>query len=83
MLVKYLKDQYTVFFISFEGLGESAFESESAFCRTLCELLYDTVIYEEVPTLDEKVKQVIIDSVKQNKIEDMMSLSNTTIQPER
>lgn len=76
MLVKYLKDQYTVFFISFEGLGESAFESESAFCRTLCELLYDTVIYEEVPTLDEKVKQVIIDSVKQNKIEDMMSLSN-------
>lgn len=76
MLVQYLKDQYTVFFISFEGLGETAFESESAFCKTLCELLYDTVIYEEVPTIDENVKQVIIESVKQDKIEDMMSLSN-------
>ena len=44
MLVNYLADKYTVFFISFEGLGETAFESESAFCSTICELLYDTVI---------------------------------------
>lgn len=76
MLVNYLKDQYTVFFVSFEGLGEKAFESESAFCRTICELLYDTVVYEEVPTIDEKVKQIITRSVEQDKIEDMMSLSN-------
>lgn len=33
-LVNYLSDKYTVFFISFEGLGTSAFESESAFCNT-------------------------------------------------
>ena len=45
MLVKYLADKYTVFFISFEGLGETAFESETAFCGTICELLYDTVLY--------------------------------------
>lgn len=76
MLVNYLKDQYTVFFVSFEGLGEKAFESEAAFCRTICELLYDTVVYEEVPTIDEKVKQIITRSVEQDKIEDMMSLSN-------
>ena len=76
MLVKYLADKYTVFFISFEGLGETAFESETAFCGTICELLYDTVIYEEVPTIDDTVRQIIIDSVKHNKAEDMLSLSN-------
>ena len=76
MLVNYLADRYMVFFISFEGLGETAFESESAFCSTICELLYDTVIYEEVPTIDDTVKQIIIDGVKQNKAEDMLSLSN-------
>lgn len=76
MLVKYLADKYTIFFISFEGLGETAFESESSFCNTICELLYDTVIYEEVPTIDDPVKQIILDSVKQNKAEDMLSLSN-------
>lgn len=76
MLVKYLADKYTVFFISFEGLGETAFESESAFCGTICELVYDTVIYEEVPTIDDTVRQIIIDSVKQNKAEDMLTLSN-------
>ena len=58
MLVKYLADKYTVFFISFEGLGETAFESETAFCGTICELLYDTVLYEEVPTIDDTVKQI-------------------------
>ena len=39
MLVKYLADKYTVFFISFEGLGETAFESETAFCGTICEFI--------------------------------------------
>lgn len=59
MLVKYLADKYTVFFISFEGLGETAFESETAFCGTICELLYDTVLYEEVPVI------LMIDEVNQ------------------
>lgn len=53
MLVKYLADKYTVFFISFEGLGETAF------CGTICELLYDTVLYEEVPVI------LMIDEVDQ------------------
>ena len=75
MLVKYLADKYTVFFISFEGLGETAFESETAFCGTICELLYDTVLYEEVPTIDDTVKQIIIDSIKK-KAQDMLSLSS-------
>mgnify|MGYP000211214965 CR=1 FL=1 len=76
MLVKYLADKYTVFFISFEGLGEISFlKAKLAFCGTICELLYDTVLYEEVPTIDDTVKQIIIDSIKK-KAQDMLSLSS-------
>ena len=76
LLVKYLSDEYTVFFISFEGLGESAFEDESSFCSTVCELLYDTVRYEEVPGLEEQVKHIIMEIVKTGIVKDMLSLSN-------
>lgn len=75
MLVRYLADKYTVFFISFEGLGENAFGNEETFCSTLCKLLYDTVAYEEVPALDEAVKQIITNSVEEKKIKDMLGLS--------
>lgn len=77
LLVKYLADQYTVFFISFEGLGGTAFETEAEFCKTICELLYDAIRYDEVPQIDEAVKVIIKESIEQNKIEDMMSLSAT------
>lgn len=53
LLVKHLSDKYTVFFISFEGLGESAFKNEASFCNTICELLYDTIRYDEVPALEK------------------------------
>lgn len=76
LLVKYLSDKYTVFFISFEGLGESAFEMETAFCNTVCGLLYDTVRYEEVPSLEEPVKNIILETVRSGGIDDMLSLSN-------
>ena len=77
LLVKYLADQYTVFFISFEGLGGTAFETEVEFCKTICELLYDAIRYDEVPQIDEAVKAIIKENIEQNKIEDMMSLSAT------
>ena len=76
LLVRYLSDQYTVFFISFEGLGEAAFENEASFCGTVCSLLYDTVRYEEVPELDEAVKNVISETAKSGGAEDMLQLSN-------
>lgn len=76
LLVSYLSDQYTVFFISFEGLGESAFEGESAFCHTICKLLYDTVHYGEVPNLEISVKDVITDAMNKEEIKDMLSLSD-------
>ena len=37
--------------------------------------MYDTVLYEEVPTIDDTVKQIIIDSIKK-KVQDMLSLSS-------
>lgn len=75
LLVKYLSDKYTVFFISFEGLGESAFKSEESFCNTICELLYDTVHYGEVPKLEEKVKNTILEAADGDGIEDIRGLS--------
>lgn len=76
LLVKHLSSEYIVFFISFEGLGESAYGTETAFCKTVCELLYDTVRYEEVPSLEEPVKNMILETVKKGEIDDMLSLSN-------
>ena len=76
LLVKHLSFEYAVFFISFEGLGESAFEQESSFCSMICRLLYDTIRYEEVPALEESVKNMISETVKNNRIEDMSDLSD-------
>ena len=75
-LMNYLSDQYVVFFISFEGLGESAFESEMAFCNTLCGLLYDTVRYGEVLELEETIKEMIVNAAQSSDVNDMPSLSN-------
>ena len=75
LLVKYLADQYTVFFISFEGLGGTAFETEAEFCKTICELLYDAIRYDEVPQIDEVVKAIIKENIGQNKIDSSYPLS--------
>lgn len=76
LLVKYLAPQYTVFFISFEGLGESVFEKEKVFCNRVCGLLSDTIRYKEVPELEEKVENVVIEAVQNGGVDDMFSLSN-------
>ena len=73
LLVQYLSDRYTVFFISFEGMGSAAFGTESAFCHTLCRLLYDTVHYEEVPSLDEPVKRLLSETEENGGIHDIQS----------
>lgn len=43
LLKKKLEPRFTVFLISFEGLGQAAYRSETHFCRTFCKLLYRTV----------------------------------------
>lgn len=42
LLVEFLSHKHTAFFISFEGLGESSFETEASFCKTVV-LMIDEV----------------------------------------
>ena len=55
MLVRKLSDEYQIFSISFEGLGDAAFGNERAFCRRVCGLLYDTVYYGESGKISEDI----------------------------
>lgn len=56
LLTEKLASKYTVFFISFEGLGDTAFENAFSFCRSICGLLCDTILYGEVSDISEKLK---------------------------
>jgi len=42
-LEKFLRDEYTVISISFEGLGESAFSTEENFCREFLKLIKEAL----------------------------------------
>ncbi len=75
LMVRYLSSKYTVFSVSFEGLGDSVFEKESSFCSIICRLLYDAIRYGEVPALEDPVKNIIYDAVQNNSIEDLFGLS--------
>jgi len=48
LLEKSLSEKYTVFSITFEGTGDSAFGNENTFCRFICRLLYNAMQYGEV-----------------------------------
>lgn len=55
-LSKKIAEEYTVFFISFEGCGNAMFENEDSFCRSLCGLLYDTIDYGEVSDIPQELQ---------------------------
>lgn len=57
MLVQELKEKYSVFAISFEGIGDAAYADESTFCRRICGLLYDTIFFEEVYGIPDEIKE--------------------------
>lgn len=42
-LKKYLKDEYLVMSISFEGIGDIVFQNEKEFCKVFIELLSDSI----------------------------------------
>lgn len=75
LLVKFLSSKYTVFSVSFEGLGGSIFEKEASFCGMICKLLYEAIRYDEVPALEDPVKSVIYEAVQNHNIEDLFGLS--------
>lgn len=57
LLEKYLKEQYVVFFISFEGLGESAFADELSFCRGIGRLMENVLKYRSVSGISERSRR--------------------------
>lgn len=56
-LARSLAGSYTVFSISLEGMGGSAYADEYAFCRRVCGLLYDTMFYGEVEGIPEGIRE--------------------------
>lgn len=77
LLVHRLISQYTVFFISFEGLGDTAFEHAFAFCRSICGLLYDAIAYDEVIGISDAVKEELRKrSTMNDTLTDFRELSN-------
>lgn len=75
LMVQHLSSKYLVFSVSFEGLGGSAFEKEASFCGMICKLLYDAIRYDEVPAIEDSVKNIIYEAVRDNRIEDLFALS--------
>lgn len=58
VLKESLDEAYVVFSISFEGIGEKAYQDEDNFCRLFCGLLYDAIYYKEVTGLSEEVENM-------------------------
>lgn len=77
MLQEKLRSQYSIFYISFEGLGEESFHNESAFCRLFAGLLYDTIDYGEIDGVGEAAESALKDMSKtDSKAADFRTLSN-------
>ena len=54
-----LEDEYTVFFISFEGIGETPFETGEALSYTFLNLLNDSLDYGEVKQASLSMKELV------------------------
>lgn len=77
MLREKLLDQYSIFYISFEGLTSESFESEKSFCRLFSGLLYDAIDYGEVDGIEDSIKTELGNmSVPDTQTADFRSLSN-------
>lgn len=77
MLQEKLRSQYSIFYISFEGLGQDAFQNESAFCRLFAGLLYDTIDYGEIDGVEEAAALALKDMSKMDsQAADFRALSN-------
>ena len=59
-LRKNILNEYTVFSISFEGMGSTEFESVSVFARSFFKLLQREIRYGRVNNVSEKIKDIIV-----------------------
>lgn len=77
MLQEKLRNEYSIFYISFEGLSEESFQNENAFCRLFAGLLYDTIDYGEVDGIADLAKASLKNmSIPDTGAADFRSLSN-------
>lgn len=56
MLAQKLSSEYQIFSVSFEGLGNSSYKDEWAFCRKVYGLLYDVMYYGETSEVSDAVQ---------------------------
>lgn len=56
LLANKLKADYVVFPLSFEGIGNSAYADEYAFCRMIYRLFYDALYYGETEHVPDSIK---------------------------
>lgn len=59
MLAEKWKENYVVFYISFEGLAAESYQNESSFCKMFSGLLYDSIAYGEVEGVSESAKNTL------------------------
>ena len=72
-----MQEEYIVFFISFEGIGDSVYQDEASFCRLFLGLLYDSIYYGEVmgihTIIENECKRI---SEDKNIVIDLRDISN-------
>lgn len=76
LLAQKLSDEYLVFSISFEGLGDSAYRDEWAFCRKVSGLLYDVMYYGEVGEVADGIPEECHRMSLEDTKPDLRTLSN-------
>ena len=58
-LSEQLRKSYSVFYISFEGLSEESYRSESAFCKIFSGLLFDAIAYGETDGIADSARDAL------------------------
>lgn len=76
MLAQKLSDACLIFSISFEGLGDSAYRNEWAFCRKISGLLYDVMFYGESGEVAEGIQEDCHRMSLEDARPDLRTLSN-------
>lgn len=76
MLCVKLAKEYSVFSISFEGLGDVAYADEYAFCRRIAGLLYDTIYYGEIEGVPDCIREECSQMSQSDSNIDFRGLSN-------
>ncbi len=63
LLKNFLEDEYTIFSISFEGIGTTAYESDETLSYAFLCLLNDCLTYNEVKQASQPLKRLITEAV--------------------